>query len=76
MRTPPNAQIQQSIPSQLNKLVHFIHGLHISLYRSYATAPNNVNGYLEGIHHLFWYGLNQMQQYVNVMDDIELYNLK
>jgi len=74
IQTPPNAQIQQSIPSQLNKLVPFIHGLHILLYCSYATAPNNVNNYLEGIHHQFWYGLNEMQQHINAMSDIKLYN--
>ena len=76
MWTLPNAQIQQSIPSQLNKLVSFIHGLHILLYCSYATAPNNVNDYLEGIHHQFWYGLNEMQQSVNAMGDIKLCNLE
>ena len=76
MWTLPNAQIQQSIPSQLNKLVSFIHGLHILLYCSYATAPNNVNDYLEGIHHQFWYGLNEMQQHVNAMSDIKLCNLE
>ena len=73
MQTPNNVQIQQFVPPQL---VRFIHALHISLYRSYATAPNNVNGYLEGIHHQFWYGLNEMQQCVNGMGDIKLCNLK
>ena len=73
MQTPNNVQIQQFVSPQL---VRFIHALHISLYRSYATAPNNVNGYLEGIHHQFWYGLNEMQQCVNGMGDIKLCNLK
>ena len=76
MQTPSNAQIQQSIPSQLNELIHFIHDLYILLYHSYATAPNNVSGYLEGIHHQFWYSLNEMQQSVNAMGDIKLCNLE
>ena len=76
MWTPPNVQIQQFIPSQLNKLVPFIHGLYILLYCSYATALNNVNDYLEGIHYQFWYCLNEMQQHVNVMSDIKLCNLE
>ena len=71
-----NVQIQQSVPSQLNTLVPFVHVLHIFLYYSYATASNNVNGYLEEIHHPFWHGLNQIQQCVNVMGNIELSNLK
>ena len=41
----------------------------------YAIAPDDVNSYLE-IHQSFWYGLNQMQQYVNVIDNIKLSNLK
>jgi len=45
MQTPNNAQIQQFVPPQL---VRFIHALHISLYRSYATAPNNVNAIWKG----------------------------
>jgi len=61
MQTLSNVQIQQSIPSQLNKLVPFIYGLYILLYCSYTTALNNVNDYLEGIHHQFWYSLNEMQ---------------
>jgi len=75
MQTPYNVDIKQSVPPQLERLVPFIHALHAWLHYSYATAPNDVNGYLE-IHQSFWYGLNQMQQCVNVMDDIELSNLE
>ena len=71
-----NVQIQQSVPSQLNTLVPFVYILHVFLYYSYTTALNNVNGYLEEIHHLLWHGLNQIQQCVNIMGNIELSNLK
>ena len=69
-------QIQQSVPSQLNILVPFVYILHVFLYYSYTTALNNVNGYLEEIHHPLWHGLNQIQQCVNIMGNIELSNLK
>jgi len=48
-----NVQIQQSVPSQLNTLVFFVHVLYAFLYYSYATTLNNVNGYLEEIYHPF-----------------------
>ena len=50
MQTSYNLQIQQSVPLQIKSLVPFIYALHALLHHSYATAPNNVNGYLEDTH--------------------------
>jgi len=76
MQISYNLQIQQSVPPQIKSLVPFIHALHALLHHSYVTAPNNVNGYLKDTHQLFWYGLDKMQQWINGMNDIELYNLE
>ena len=76
MRTPYNAEIAWSIPPQLERLIPFIHALHALLHRSYATAPNDVNGYIKEIHQSFWRYLNMMEDCVNEMGDIELSSLE
>jgi len=76
MQTLHNAQIQRSVPPKLNALVYFVHALHAFLYRSYATTPNDVDGYLEGIHQSFWRYLNMMQNHVSKMGDIDFSSLE
>jgi len=76
MRTPYNAEIAWSIPPQLERLIPFIHALHALLHRSYATAPNGVNGYIKEIHQSFWRYLNMMENCVNEMGDIEFSSLE
>jgi len=76
MQTLHNAQIQRSVPPKLNALVYFVHALHAFLYRSYATTPNDVDGYLEGIHQSFWRYLNMMQNRVSKMGDIDFSSLE
>ena len=76
MQTLHNVQIQWSVLPKLNILVYFVHALHAFLYRSYATTPNDVNGYLEGIHQSFWWYLNMMQNCVSKIGDIDFSSLE
>ena len=75
MQTPRSKKIQRYLPPQLKRLVPFIHALHAWLYRSYASVPDDVDGYLEKIHRKFWSALKQMQQCVDKMGDITLSDL-
>ena len=72
METLRSKKIQRYLPPQLKRLVPFIHALHAWLHRSYASTPNDVNGYLEKIHRKFWSALKQMRQCVEGMSDITL----
>ena len=74
MQIPYNMQIQRSLPPQLKTLVPYIQLLHHWLYIKYASAPINVNGYLD-IHRKFWHLLKEMQECVDKIRDIELSNL-
>ena len=74
MLTPYNKQIQESLPPQLKTLVPYIQLLHHWLYIKYASAPINVNGYLD-IHRKFWHLLKEMQECVDKIRDIELSDL-
>ena len=74
MQTPYSEEIAERIP--LEKLISYIHALHAFLYRSYATTPNDVDGYLEGIHQSFWRYLNMMQNCVSKMGDIKFSSLE
>ena len=74
MQTPYSEEIAERIP--LDELISYIHALHAFLYRSYATTPNDVDGYLEGIHQSFWRYLNMMQNCVSKMGDIKFSSLE
>jgi len=65
IQTPYSEEITERIP--LKKLISYMHALHAFLYCSYATTPNDVDGYLEVIHQSFWRYLNMMQNCVSVI---------
>ena len=75
METLRSKKIQRYLPPQLKRLVPFIHALHAWLHRSYASTPNDVNGYLEKIHRPFWDILCEIQKCVDEIGDITLSDL-